>query len=80
MENSLRHLFITSSRSHLINKTDFARSLLKYLFAELGTKNIISKAQRNKAKRSFQPIKAQRKMHNLIFEAQRNFAMKFLIQ
>ena len=40
------------------------------------TNNIISKTQRNKAQRSFQPVKAQRKMHNLIFllsEAQRNF-------
>ena len=37
----------------------------------MGTNNIIPKAQR-----SFQPVKAQRKMHNLIFlisEAQRNF-------
>ena len=44
--------------------------------AEVGTNNIISKAQRNKAQRSFQPAKAQRKMRNLIFllsEAQRNF-------
>ena len=43
---------------------------------EVGTNNIISKAQRNKAHRSFQPAKAQRKMRNLIFllsEAQRNF-------
>ena len=42
----------------------------------MGTNNIISKAQRNKAQRSFQPVKAQRKMRNLIFlisEAQRNF-------
>ena len=39
--------------------------------AEVGTNNVISKAQR-----SFQPVKAQRKMRNLIFlltEAQRNF-------
>ena len=39
--------------------------------AEVGTNNIIPKAQR-----SFQPVKAQRKMRNLIFlfsEAQRNF-------
>ena len=38
--------------------------------------NNISKAQRNKAKRSFQPVKTQCKMRNLIFlisEAQRNF-------
>ena len=36
----------------------------------------MSKAQRNKAQQSFQPLKAQRKMRNLIFlisEAQRNF-------
>ena len=44
--------------------------------AEVGTNNIMSKAQRNKAQRSFQPVEAQRKMRNLIFlisEAQRNF-------
>ena len=44
---------------------------LSYQFSEVGTNNIISKAQR-----SFQPAKAQRKMRNLIFllsEAQRNF-------
>ena len=35
--------------------------------AEVGASNIISKAQRNKAQRSFQPVKAQRKMRNLIF-------------
>ena len=43
---------------------------------EVGTNNIISKAQRNKAQQSFQPVEAQRKMRNLIFlisEAQRNF-------
>ena len=42
----------------------------------MGTNNIISKAQCNKAQGSFQPEKAQRKMRNLIFflsEAQRNF-------
>ena len=42
----------------------------------MGTYNIISKAQRNKAQRSFQPEKAQRKMRNFIFllsKAQRNF-------
>ena len=41
----------------------------------MGTKNIISKAQRNKAQRSFQAVKAHRKMCNIIFltfEAQRN--------
>ena len=46
---------------------------------EVGTNNIISKAQRNKAQRSFQPVKAQRKMRNLIFllcEAQPNFRNK----
>ena len=45
----------------------------------MGTNNIISKAQRNKAQRPFQPVKAQRKMRNLIFlisEAQRNFQNK----
>ena len=42
----------------------------------MGTNNIISKAQRNKAQRFFQPVKEQRKMRNLIFllsEAQHNF-------
>ena len=42
----------------------------------MGTNNIISKTQRNKAQRSFQPVKAQRKLRNLFFlisEAQRNF-------
>ena len=42
----------------------------------MGTNNIISKAQRNRAQRSFQPVKAQRKLRNLFFlisEAQRNF-------
>ena len=44
--------------------------------AEVGTNNIISKTQRNKAQLSFQPVKAQRKLRNLFFlisEAQRNF-------
>ena len=35
--------------------------------AEVGTNNIISKTQRNKAQRSFQPVKAQRKLRNLFF-------------
>ena len=42
----------------------------------MGTHNIIPKAQRKKAQPSFQPIKVQRKMRNLIFlisEALRNF-------
>ena len=42
----------------------------------MGKNNIISKTQRNKAQRSFETVKAQRKMRNLIFlifEAQRNF-------
>ena len=34
---------------------------------EVGTNNIIQKAQRNKAQRSFQSVKTQRKMRNLIF-------------
>ena len=33
----------------------------------MGTSNIILNAQRNKAQPSFQPVKAQRKMRNLIF-------------
>ena len=43
--------------------------------SEVGTNNIISKAQR-----SFPQVKAQRKMRNLIFlisEAQRNFRNEF---
>ena len=42
----------------------------------MGTNNIIPKAQRNKRQRSFQPVKALRKMRSLFFltsEAQRNF-------
>ena len=41
------------------------------------------KAQRYKAQRSFQPVKARRKMRNLFFlisEAQRNFHNELLIQ
>ena len=34
---------------------------------EVRTNNNRSKAHRNKAQRSFQPVKAQRKMRNLIF-------------
>ena len=48
----------------------------------MGTKNIISKAQRNKAQRSFQPVKAQRKMRNRIFlilKRSATSAMNFLI-
>ena len=44
--------------------------------SEVGTNSNVSKAQRNKAQRSFQPVKGQRKINNLIFlifEAQRNF-------
>ena len=50
-----------------------------HYFAEVGTIIVISKAQRNKAKQSFQPIKALYKMRNLIFvisETQRNFRSK----
>ena len=46
------------------------------MVAEVGTNNIIPKVQRNKAQQFFQPVKAQRKMRNLIFlisEALRNF-------
>ena len=48
--------------------------LVPYL--EVGTSNIISKAQLNKAQQSSQQVKTQRKMHNLIFaisETQCNF-------
>ena len=44
--------------------------------AQVGKNNIISKAQHNKAQRSFPLVKEQRKMRNLIFlisEAQPNF-------
>ena len=44
--------------------------------AEVSPNNIIPKVQRNKAQRSFQPVKALRKMRDFIFltsEAQRNF-------
>ena len=34
---------------------------------EVRTNNNRSKAHRNKAQRSFQPVKAKRKMRNLIF-------------
>ena len=34
---------------------------------EVGTNNYISNPHRHKAQRSFQPVKAQRKMRNLIF-------------
>ena len=43
---------------------------------EVGTNNIKPKAQRNNAQRSFQQVKSQGKMRNLIFlisEVQRNF-------
>ena len=49
----------------------------------MGTYNIISKAQRYSALRSFQPTKAQRKMRDLSFqisERQRNFRNELLIQ
>ena len=45
----------------------------------MGRNNIKSEAQRNTAQRSFQPVKAQRKMRNLIFlifEAHHNFRNK----
>ena len=53
------------------------------LVSEVGTNNIIPKAQRNKAQRFFQPVKAQSKKRNFIFlssEAQRNFCNDFSIQ
>ena len=36
-------------------------------FSDVGSNNIILKVLRNKAQQSFQPVKAQRKMRNLIF-------------
>ena len=45
----------------------------------MGTYNIVPKAQRNKAQRSFQPVKTQRKLRNFIFLAskvQRSFRNK----
>ena len=46
-----------------------ARILLRKYFksTEVGTNNFIPKAQLNKAQRSFQPVKAQRKMRSFIF-------------
>ena len=49
---------------------------MNVILPEVGTNNIPSKAQRNKAQRSFQLVKAQHKMRNLLLllsEAQRNF-------
>ena len=50
--------------------------MLRHKQTEVGTNNIISKAQRNQAQQFFQPVKAQRKMRNLMFlisKAQCNF-------
>ena len=51
-------------------------NLSYHYLAEVGTNSIVSKAQCNKAQRSFEPVKAQRKSRNLsflIFKVQRNF-------
>ena len=58
-----------------------ATILLRKYFksTEVGTNNIIPEAQLNKAQRSFQPVKAQRKMRSFIFltsEALGNFRNK----
>ena len=69
-------LGLRSSSSLLIKSSPYQSIHYHYGAPEVGTNNIISKAQRNKAQRSFQPAKAQRKMRNLIFllfEAQHNF-------
>ena len=42
-------------------------ALITIYLTEVGKNNIISKAQRNKAQRSFELVKAQRKMRTLIF-------------
>ena len=71
--------YICSSNSDLCSSQIFWSSwppLFKILRTLLGTNNIISTALRNKAQGSFQPVKAQRKMRNLIIfisKAQRNF-------
>ena len=57
-------------------QNSFSKLIVTFKFAEMGTNNIIPKAQCNKAQQSFQPVKAQRKMCNFIFstvEAQSNF-------
>ena len=57
-----------------LSYTSFLNTFSK--LAQVGKNNIISKAQHNKAQRSFPLVKAQRKMRNLIClisEAQRNF-------
>ena len=59
---------------HIVHSSNFLRKYFKS--TEVGTNNIIPKAQLNIAQRSFQPVKAQRKMRSFIFltsEAQRNF-------
>ena len=38
-------------------------------YAEVGTNNIISKAQCNIVQRSFQPVKAQRNFRNELFDS-----------
>ena len=61
------------------SKQIFLKNVGEHILAEVNTNNIISKAQRSKAQRSVQPIKAQRKIRNLILlisEAQRNFRNK----
>ena len=49
------------------SKQIFLKNVGEHKLAEVGTNNIISKAQRNKAQRSVQPIKAQRKTRYSIF-------------
>ena len=51
-------------------------------YSEVGANNIISKAQRNKAQRSFQPVEAQRKMPNfflLFLKRSATSTMNFLV-
>ena len=66
-------------RSKQVKEINFRLKQVKantYTFSEVGTNNIVPKAQRNKEQRSFQPGKAQPKMRNLsfflIFEVQHN--------
>ena len=46
---------------------DKDKNNINHQHAEVGTNNIVPKAQRNQAQRSFQPEKAQRKVRSLIF-------------
>ena len=77
-ENCRAHLQKLHRVGHIHGTYAYTREIPTILVEkpEMGTNNIISKAHRNKAQRSFHPVKAQRKLRNLFFlisEAQRNF-------